>query len=220
MFYAQLADYMATQLDPGIDSLAPERTTLLDALASHIHTHQQTHDDATARLIFICTHNSRRSHLSQVWAAVGAARFGLDNIETYSGGTEATAFNPRAVAALERAGFKISQSLDVHGSSATNPHYRVAYDTDPDHPALTCFSKCYDDTANPHAGFVAVMTCNHANEACPRVTGAEARVALMYVDPKEGDDTPHEAATYDTRTKQIGIEMMYLMRKVKALSKP
>ncbi len=51
-------------------------------------------------LIFICTHNSRRSVLGQVWAQVAAARYGISQVATFSGGTETTACNPRTVAAL------------------------------------------------------------------------------------------------------------------------
>jgi arsenate reductase len=157
-------------------------------------------------MTFICTHNSRRSHFGQVWAAVAAAHFGLENITTFSGGTEATAFNPRAVAALERAGFSIENP------GGDNPKYKVRFGEAAD--ALTCFSKKYDDASNPQKGFVAVMTCSDADRNCPIVPGAVARFATPYVDPKEADNTPQETARYDERCKQIATEMLYLMGKV------
>ncbi len=58
-------------------------------------------------LNFICTHNSRRSHLSQIWAQTAAYYYGVSDVFCYSGGTEATAFNPRAVKAMREAGFSI-----------------------------------------------------------------------------------------------------------------
>jgi len=48
-------------------------------------------------LNFICTHNSRRSHIAQLWVQTAAHYFGIRGVETYSGGTEATEFNSRAV---------------------------------------------------------------------------------------------------------------------------
>ena len=39
------------------------------------------------KLNFICTHNSRRSHLSQVWAKTMSDYFGVKGIKCYSGGT-------------------------------------------------------------------------------------------------------------------------------------
>lgn len=160
----------------------------------------------TPRLIFVCTHNSRRSHMSQLWAAAAAHRYGIV-AETFSGGTESTAFNPRAVAAVERAGLRVETS-----TTGRNPVYLVSL-SDED-PAMVCFSKAYDSSPNPGEGFCAVMVCTDADEACPIVDGAGARVAVPFVDPKVSDGTPEEAATYDDRCAQIAREMLYAMSRV------
>jgi hypothetical protein len=165
-------------------------------------------DGKPAELIFICTHNSRRSHLSQIWAQVAADYYGIPNVVTYSGGTEATAFNPRAVAALERAGFIIEKQ-----NHSENPIYLISYS--PEKAALRCFSKRYDHPDNPRRDFCAVMTCSEADEACPAVFGAEARIPLRYEDPKAFDDTPQEAQKYDERCLQIARELFWAMREVK-----
>jgi hypothetical protein len=154
------------------------------------------------RLTFICTHNSRRSHLSQVWAKTAAARYGVPNVETFSGGTEATAFNPRAVAALRRAGFLIPDQIEV-----SNPRYEIRWNTDAE--PLVCFSKKYDQSPNPAKGFAAVMTCTQADQACPIVSGADVRISLPYDDPKAFDNTPDEQRMYDERTAQIARELLY-----------
>lgn len=154
-------------------------------------------------IVFICTHNSRRSHMSQVWAQTGARYFGLEGVRTYSGGTEATAFNPRAVAALERAGFEIERGYGVD-----NPVYTVRGGD----LAMECFSKRFGDRPNPQQEFAAVMTCSDADQACPFVPGASMRFAIAYVDPKVADGTPEEAATYDERCAQIAAEMLWTMK--------
>jgi len=161
-----------------------------------------------ARLTFICTHNSRRSHLAQLWAATAAAYYGVEGVATYSGGTEATAFEPRAVAAIERAGFT------VECPGGDNPRYQVKYS--PNASAMTCFSKKYDDPPNPREAFAAVMTCSQADEACPLVRGATFRIPIQYDDPKAADGTPEEAATYDDRCLQIATEMFYVLSRVRA----
>ena len=168
-------------------------------------------DSGHVDLTFICTHNSRRSHLAQVWAQVGAEVSGLQGVRTFSGGTEATACNPRTVAAMRRAGFQVAVQDTVHG--ATNPTYDVSMGKDV--PGMACFSKTYTDEANPQQGFGAVMTCSSADRGCPLVHGAAARFATPYVDPKVSDGTDEEAATYDARCRQIGTEMLYLMGEVK-----
>lgn len=158
-----------------------------------------------AKLTFICTHNSRRSHLSQIWAQVAAEYYGLEGVETYSGGTEATALNPRAVAAMQRCGLKIV----ADDPSATNPRYRV-YTSESSTPQI-CFSKAYADPPNPSKGYCAVMTCSQADDACPLVMGCDLRMPIRYEDPKVADDTPFESQRYEERSSQICAEMLYMM---------
>ncbi len=162
-----------------------------------------------AKLLFVCTHNSRRSHMAQLWAATAAAFYGVPGVTTFSGGTEATAFNPRAVAAVERAGFQVTRV-----SEERNAVYevRVAADADP----FPCFSKVFDQSPNPDSGFAAVMTCAQADKHCPNVRGANARISIPYEDPKVADDTPSETATYDERCAQIAREMMYVFARVQS----
>lgn len=207
-FYPPLKSYIEGLIAEA-DRVSEDRRAILDRLASYVR--QKHQKDERVALNFICTHNSRRSQLSQVWAATAASWFGLDQLEVFSGGTEATAFNPRAVAALERAGFQIQKP------EGENPHYLVAYAEEAQ--ALECFSKTYDDPFNPQDHIAAIMTCSDADENCPFIPGVELRLPLTYDDPKEADDTPEETARYDERTRQIGRELLYAMRLI-AQSKP
>ncbi len=192
-------------LQAGFDAVPPERKQSLEKLALFVRARRSSGE--TARLLFICTHNSRRSHLGQVWASAAAAYYGVDGVEAYSGGTETSAFNPRAMAALERAGFQLASP------GGDNPHVMVTYARG--RPPLEAFSKKYDDPFNPKEGFAAVMTCSVADKACPIVHGSSLRVVLPYDDPKAADGTPEESAVYDRRSRQIGTEMMYLFSRVK-----
>jgi arsenate reductase (thioredoxin) len=160
-------------------------------------------------LNFICTHNSRRSHLSQLWAQAAAYYYGIDDVACFSGGTEATAFNSRAVNAMQDAGFEITKTKE-----GENPVYEVRF-AEKANPVIT-FSKKYDDPFNHNKDFAAIMTCSHADENCPLVLGASARIALTYDDPKEFDGTPQEAAKYAERVHQIGREILYAFSRVKS----
>ena len=186
---------------PASRSLPEERKVELKKLAAYVRDGRAA--GRPVKLLFICTHNSRRSQIAQLWASVAAAYYGLDSIHAFSGGTEASAFNPRAVAALQRAGFEIAAS-----STGTNPHYRVTFA--PHETPLDLYSKTYGDAVDPQTDFAAVMTCAQADKSCPLVQGASLRVALHYEDPKAADGTAEEAATYDARVRQIGSEMLYL----------
>jgi arsenate reductase len=163
----------------------------------------------SADLTFICTHNSRRSHLCQIWAQTAAAYYGFTNITTYSGGTEATACNIRTVRALRRAGFSIVQS-----TGGTNPVYLAQYSESA--PASRMYSKRFADQGNPQKDFAALFACDQAADSCPVVQGAGLRLPLPYVDPKVSDNSPAEATTYDERSRQIAREMFYLMSMVKS----
>jgi protein-tyrosine-phosphatase len=187
------------------DTISSERRNELDKIAAYVR--MQIAAGKPARLTFICTHNSRRSHFAQVWAATAAAHFGVQPVETFSGGTEATAFNPRAVSALRRAGFEIASP-----KPGVNPHYHVRIGSES--PALECFSKVYNADPNPAADFAAVMTCSQADEACPVVKGAAQRISLPFDDPKGFDDTPQETEKYDARCRQIARELLYAFSRV------
>jgi arsenate reductase len=209
-FYPGLALLVQT-LARDTSLVAQERKSELNALAQWAAARVMQGEQAP--MVFICTHNSRRSHMAQVWAAAAAARVGLHGqIPTFSGGTESTACNPRTVGALERAGFGIDMVVPSLSGSSDNPTYAITPGDSV--PPSICFSKAYDDAANPSSGFAAVMTCSDADRGCPLVYGADARFALPYVDPKVSDNTPEEAATYDARCRQIGTEMVYLMDQV------
>jgi arsenate reductase len=203
--YATLSKYVQDAWSPAA-KIPAEHRAALERIAEWIGERRSAGEDAS--LLFICTHNSRRSHMGQLWAATAAAWFGVDGVKTYSGGTESTAFDPRAVAALERAGFAIEKP------EGDNPHYAVAFAAAG--PTMEAWSKEYDDEANPTEGFAAIMTCSAADEACPNVVGADLRVAVPYEDPKVADGTPVEAAKYDERAAQIAAEMFYLFSRVAA----
>jgi arsenate reductase len=189
--------------------ISSERKDLLEELAQFVQSKMEA--GQKARLNFICTHNSRRSHLSQIWAQTAAHYYEVEGVECFSGGTEATAFNPRAVSAMANAGFRITKSKD-----GENPVYKVAF-SDTASPVMA-FSKKYDDASNPKHDFAAIMTCSHADENCPLIQGASVRIALTYDDPKEFDGTSLETEKYQERVFQIGRELLYAFSKIK--SKP
>ncbi|EMI25215.1 arsenate-mycothiol transferase ArsC [Rhodopirellula europaea] len=183
--------------------ISEERREDLKQLAGYIRGEIQK--SRPVQLTFICTHNSRRSHLTQIWAKVAADLFGLQSVQTFSGGTEATAMNPRIVASLKRVGFEV----DVETEDKSNPTYAVRY-AEQSEPLL-CFSKIYSKSPNPTRHFAAVMTCSNADQACPIVPGCDLRLPIRYEDPKVSDGTPREAEIYDERCRQIAREMIHAM---------
>lgn len=181
------------------EAIAQERLLVLNTLVDYCQL--QLASSESLKLNFICTHNSRRSQFSQVWAQVAAHAHGI-RLESYSGGVEVTAFNERAIASLKRLGFQITSEGN------DNPLYIITYSSTT--PPIQAFSKLYDDNLNPKDGFAAIMTCSDADENCPFIPGASARIPLRYEDPKAFDDTPEESRMYDERSTQIASEMFYV----------
>lgn len=203
--YYKLAEKINT-LKNSFNSIPEERKKLLNEFSEYITN--KLRDGKEVNLVFICTHNSRRSHISQIWAQTAAEYYGIPKIKCNSGGTEATAFNPRAVKSLQKAGFEIEKK-----DNSDNPVYLVYY-SDEGEP-IECFSKVYSDEYNPQKDFAAIMTCSDADANCPVVFGAEARFPIHYEDPKEFDGTELEEEKYDERVEQIGREMLFLFEVVK-----
>ena len=195
---------LITSLD--FESISDERKTTLQPLIDFIQIKSNNNQDI--RLNLICTHNSRRSHLSQVWAQTAAAHFDVKNVFCYSGGTEATAMFPMAAQTLSKQGFQIKTIAE-----GGNPVYAIKY-AENEHPVIG-FSKTYDDSFNPQSEFAAILTCSSADNGCPFIAGAEKRIPITYEDPKAFDNTPQQAEKYEERSIQIATELFYVFSQIK-----
>jgi len=190
-------------LNPEI--ISEERKVMLEPLVHFIQT--KVRNKQEIRINFICTHNSRRSHLSQIWAQTMASYFNIKNVFCYSGGTEATALFPMVAETLKNSGFHINML-----SKIDNPVYSIKYSAN-EHPIIG-FSKAFDDDFNPTSEFAAIMTCSQADRGCPFIAGAEKRIPIMFEDPKVFDNTPHQAGKYAETSLQIATEMCYVFSRI------
>jgi arsenate reductase len=189
------------------DSIADERKEILQVLVDAIQT--KVTANQAVRINFICTHNSRRSHLSQIWAQTMAYYFDIENVNCYSGGTEGTALFPMVAKTLQNSGFLVNGL-----SEGKNPVYSIKY-AENEHPVIG-FSKELNDDFNPKSKFIAIMTCDAANEACPFVPGVEVRIPITYEDPKVFDNTPLQVDKYNERSLQIATELLFVFSQINA----
>lgn len=187
------------------DSISEERKILLQPLIDFVQ--QKVNAKQNVNINFICTHNSRRSHLSQVWAQVASAHFNIPNVNCYSGGTEETALFPKVAETLINQGFSIFKIAE-----SNNPVYAIKYSNS----ALPVigFSKKYDNPFNPVSVFAAIMTCSQAEGGCPVIAGAEKRIPITFEDPKISDNTSEQPKIYAQRSLQIATEMFYVFSKI------
>lgn len=189
-----------------LQNISEERKTTLQPLIDFIQN--KVNNQQEIRLNLICTHNSRRSHLSQVWSQTAAAYYDIKNVFCYSGGTEATALFPMAAQTLAKQGFQIKTIVE-----GNNPVYAIKYNENA-HPIIG-FSKTFDNEFNPQSEFAAILTCSSADQGCPFIAGAEKRIPITFEDPKAFDNTPQQAEKYEERSNQIGAEMFYVFSQIK-----
>ena len=188
------------------DAVSEERKSTLNMLIDYVQDRVNRRE--AIKLNFICTHNSRRSHLSQIWAQTAAYFYSINNVFCYSGGTEATSLFPMVVETLKNTGFTVTSI-----SEGENPIYTIKYSAN-EHPVIG-FSKTFDSDFNPGSSYAAIMTCSQADKDCPFIPGAEKRIPITYEDPKAFDNTPQQAEKYMERSLQIANEMFYVFSKIK-----
>jgi len=201
----KLFNYCET-LPSEFNQITEERKSDLDEIVSFILEQQK--DQKAINLLFVCTSNSRRSHMSQVWAQIASVYYEVKNVSTFSGGTEQTKVNKNAIAALEKTGIILQSN-----QQSENPIW-IASVGETINP-MVLFSKKYTDSTNPSQNFGAIMVCSEADQTCPIVPGADFRLGLPYQDPKLFDNTPQQSEKYDERCRQIAREMFYVFSQIK-----
>lgn len=189
------------------DQISEERKFMLQQLAEYISAKLKINE--TPAIVYICIHNSRRSHFGQIAGLVAASYYHL-NVETFSGGTIATAFHENAIQALRGLGFIIEKN-----NHSENTEYAVHVD---DKIKTICFSKAFDHPQNPKSHFAAVMTCSEAETDCPFIPSAEIKIATPYEDPKISDGSGEEKIVYQNRFKEILRDNLYVFSLVKKLN--
>lgn len=195
---------MCKSLSTQFDSIPEKRKEILEKITAYIQ--QRKDSNKPISLVYICTHNARRSFFGQIWAQTAASFYGIDNCTTYSGGMEVTRCHPNAINALQNQGFETHSNSD-----STNPLYEINYGGNDN---LLCFSKLFNDSTNPAQDFAAIMVCSDAETNCPFIPEAALRISTTYDDPKEFDGTPLEEEKYLERANQIALECLYVFSNV------
>ena len=196
---------LCESLSNQFDSIPKKRKEILAKITAYIQ--QRKDENKPISLVYICTHNARRSFFGQIWAQTAASFYHIDNCITYSGGMEVTRCHQNALKALKNQGFEV-----IVKENASNPIYELSYG---ENQKMECFSKLFNDKTNPSQDFAAIMVCSDAETNCPFIPEAALRISTTYDDPKEFDGTPNESEKYVERATQIAIECLYVFSNVK-----
>lgn len=191
--------------EKGFKSISEDRKKDLKKISNYVN--KKLDDEGLVNLIFICTHNSRRSIFCQTMAQVAAHFYGIPGIFCYSGGTDVTTMYPVVGETLQKNGIEVYKLSD-----GNNPVYSLKYNEN-EHPIIG-FSKKYYAPFNPQDDFAAILTCNEADKSCPDIKTADKRIALPYDDPKVSDGTTEQAKKYEERCLEITTEMLFVFSHV------
>lgn len=185
-------------LEAEVEEISLQRKRILDQIITYIRKQQS--NNQTVQLMFVCTHNSRRSQFGQIWALILADFYGVQ-LTAYSGGTEVTKVHPTVIDVFKRLGVDITPV-----DNEKNQKYRLSIGG----VKYPIYSKLYDDVRNPNKDFIAVMTCSEAVENCPYIHGCLNRIPLSYEDPKVYDGTEEEFDAYQKTSDKIMMELAYV----------
>lgn len=188
-------------------SISEKRTMLLLKIAATIANEYSSKE--IVNLNFICTHNSRRSQIGQIWSYYAAYYFKL-NINVFSGGTEVTSFNRNTVKTLQKTGFQFQLSDFSH----QNPTYQISFDGS--YGYILGFSKLYSNPINQEP-YIAILTCNDAETDCAYIPSATHRFLLPFTDPKFADGTENQEEVYMQINAEIAAEIFLIFKQVKKL---
>ena len=188
-------------------TLSEDRKILLLKISETIS--KEYKKEGIVNLNFICTHNSRRSQLGQVWGFYAADYFNL-NINNFSGGTDVTSFYRNTIKTLQ----KVSFTFHLENFSHQNPKYLISFNGS--FKSILGFSKRYDHVDNT-SPFIAITTCNNADIKCPIITEATYRFHLPFEDPKTSDGTNLQDETYLKTNQQIAAEIYFIFARVKQI---
>ncbi|MEO8570484.1 MAG: MerR family transcriptional regulator [Chloroflexota bacterium] len=120
------------------------------------------------RVLFVCTHNSARSQIAEALLE----RYGGDDFEVFSAGTEATGVNPYAIRVLADMGIEWSHAE----------------------------SKTIDQFLSRHFDYV-VTVCDRARATCPVFPGSSNTLHWGLDDPSEVEGTDDEKLVAFRRTQ-------------------
>ena len=145
-------------------------------------------------IVFICTHNSRRSQFCEFWAKYFSNHYDK-NLNIYSAGVEKTEVYNGVFKALLRCGVKkLNNKLVI------------------DKQSIRLESKTLEEIHLK--SFISIINCSDAEKNCPIDFRSIANINLKYEDPKSFDGSSSEEDEYFNTSYLIARELNYIIRNI------
>ena len=146
-------------------------------------------------IVFICTHNSRRSQYCEVWGNVFSILYN-EKLTLYSAGTVSTNVYPEVINSFSRAGLE------------TKSNNTIVFNNTP----IKLDSKTLDEIGAKK--FISLITCSDAEKSCPIDKRSIKNIQFFHRDPKAFDDTPQEIEAYDSICFIIAKQLNYIIKRI------
>ncbi len=175
-----------------INNYKPEKNKKnhLDEIVSEINAGLAKTDN----IVFLCTHNSRRSQLCQIWGSILSKIYKID-LNFHSAGSEKTEVHKNIFYCLSNAGVKVGDNK-IHFEDLT----------------INLRSKRLGEIKAKK--FIAIMTCSDAEKSCPTDPRSIKNIKIIYEDPKIFDNSEREKEEYYKTSKSIAEDLNYIIKKL------
>ncbi len=146
-------------------------------------------------VVFLCTHNSRRSQYCEIWGNYFSSVY-KKSITFLSAGAVKTKVHKQIYKSLERVGVKVDRNSSINIENIT----------------IIPFSKTLSDINKKQ--FISIMTCSNYEKTCPFDPRSLINLQLFYKDPKRYDNSNREAEEYDKTSFMIACEINYILKNI------
>tara|TARA_Y100001949_G_C15986510_1_gene330879 strand:+ start:2001 stop:2567 length:567 start_codon:yes stop_codon:yes gene_type:complete len=176
-----------------IDSFNPnqKRKKRLDNIASVINENL----NKTRSIVFLCTHNSRRSQICEVWGKVFAEIY-RKKININSAGAFKTVVHSQVYESIVKCGLVVDNKKEIFF----------------DKKKFKLNSKTIDSLTMKN--FIAVMTCSNAEKSCPNDPRSIRNIKMFFNDPRIYDETDKMSREYLNTTIYIAEELNYIFKNI------
>ena len=176
-----------------IDSFNPnqKRKKRLDNIASVINENL----NKTRSIVFLCTHNSRRSQICEVWGKVFAEIY-RKKININSAGAFKTVVHSQVYESIVKCGLIVNNKKEIFF----------------DKKKFKLNSKTTDSITMKN--FIAVMTCSDAEKSCPHDPKSIRNIKMFFNDPRIYDETDKMSREYLKTTTYIAEELNYIFKNI------
>lgn len=183
------------------NSFSKKRLKILDQLM--VYLKELVAKKLELNVIFVCTHNSRRSQFAQFWLDTFLHNFGIENYNIFSAGTVETEVHKNVISVIEHYGFTVTKDSEIN-----NKKYKIALGKGYE---INLFSKEITSVLEAGLGsFVLIFVCDSAYENCPFVIENQKHFSLTFEDPGRYDEDLNALEYYQKCAYKIAAEMHYL----------